>query len=91
MKSVCRPVAVKPPRWPFSGTTFLCTLGALKHEVERRDAVVVVGARFDRHFFERRHMLVAGRPQDADIGRPIVHRPNEILGVARALEAVRDP
>ena len=47
-----------------------------------RHAEVVVGARLDQHFLERRHLAVAGRPQDADVGRPIEQRADEVLGVA---------
>jgi hypothetical protein len=42
----------------------------------------------DRHFLERRHVPVPGRSQDAHIGRAIVHRADEVLGIARHLEAV---
>ncbi len=37
-------------------------------QIELRDAVVVVGARLDRDFLERRDPLVAGRPEDPHVG-----------------------
>ena len=53
-----------------------------------RHAVVVVGARLDHHFFERRDLLVAAGPQDAHVGRAIVQHADEVFGVALVRQAV---
>ena len=77
------------------GEDFLFSARRLDHQLQRSHAVVVVGARLDRHFLERRNFLIAGRPQDADVGRPIGQHPDEIFSVAVVRQAVhvieRDP
>ena len=51
-------------------------------------AVVIVGARFDLDFLERRHLSIAGRTDDVDFGRTIVQHAHEVLRVVSVLEAV---
>ena len=57
-------------------------------QLELRDPVVVVCARFDRDFLERRDPLIAVRPHDVHRRRTIVHHANEVLDVAGRREAV---
>ena len=78
-----RPVTVVPAPVRVNGTAFFGAAGCRVHEVERRDAEVVVGARFDRDFLEWSHLAVAGRANDSHVRRPILERADEILGVAR--------
>jgi hypothetical protein len=66
----------------------LLAAGTLKYEIERRDAVVVVSARLDLHFLERRHLFVARRPQDAHIRRTIVERADEVLRLSGIFQTV---
>ncbi len=76
------------PRAAESATTFSLPAVGLDHELERSHTVVVIGARLDHHFLERRHLLVAGRPQNAHVGRAIVQHADEVLGVAVVRQAV---
>ena len=57
-------------------------------QLELRDPVVVVCARLDRDFLERRDSLIAVRPHDVHRRRTIVHHANEVLDVADRREAV---
>jgi hypothetical protein len=66
----------------------LLAVRSLEHELECRDAKVVVGSRLDDDFFQRRHVLVARRTQNTHVRRPIVHCSDEVLGVACVLESV---
>ena len=72
-------------------------LGAVHrvHEIEPIDAVVVLGLRLDVHFLEPRHRTVRRRLENAHVGRPIVQRPDEVLGLAAVAHALaigqRDP
>src|SRR5260221_6570661 len=56
--------------------------------VQARDAEVVVRARLDRDFLERRNLRIAGRAEDVHVGRPVVHHSDEVLDPFRA-QAVR--
>jgi hypothetical protein len=58
-----------------------------KHQLEAADAIVVLGARLDEDLFERRRLAVAAGPQDPHVGRPVVHHPDEVLGLARIRQA----
>ena len=58
------------------------------HQLESLHAVVIVCARLDFHFLERRDLAIAGRPDDPDVGRAVVEHAHEVLGVLEILEAV---
>ena len=57
-------------------------------QLEPIEPVVVVGARFDGHLFERRDALVAGRTDDAHVGRTVVETADEVLGILGVFEAI---
>ena len=90
MKSVCSPLTLVDgsfaPR-PERHHLFAAPLHRVD-ELERADAVIVVGARLDHHLFELGHLAIAGRTHDADVGRPIVEHADEVLRPLRARQPV---
>ena len=70
-----------------SGTTFSADRAPID-EIEPVDAVVVFGLDLDVHFLEPGHRPVGGRLQDADVGRTILERADEVLRLARRGDAV---
>ena len=72
------------PRHPTECRRPLGPAGNGVDEIEFRDSVVVVRPRLNRHFLEGRDLLVAVRTQDPDVGRTIVHQPDEVFRLAAA-------
>ena len=71
-----------------SGTVRSLAARRLEHQLERLDAVVVIGPRLDGDFFERRDVLVARRADDSHVRRAIVERADEVLRVAGGFETI---